>query len=165
LFFHVKSEWASKKLTPWTERKIIQIVKDWKIIKCGIDAGSGTLGVSVLDHLRETEIKHKVIPLNNREVTLEERRGKEIRQKLLGEDMHLNLLSMMQKKEIKLLNITEVRQSLESFQFEYTDTPGKSPRIRIFTTRESHSDSDIIEGLKRAAWMAKKEISLNLFAF
>ena len=163
-YYHISSQTASKKLTPWTERKIIDIIKADNCKKAGIDAGAGTLGVSILDHLRETDVKEKIVPLNNREIVIEEKNGKERKQKLLGEDMHINLLSMMQRGEIKLLKTAEVRRSLESFQFEIVDSPGKISRMRIFTTRQSHGDSDIVEGLKRAAWLAKKEITLKLFA-
>ena len=163
-YYHVLCDWASKKLTPWTERKIIELAKFWNAQKVGIDAGAGTLGVSVLDHLRESEIKNAVVPLNNRAVVIEKKGDKEVKQKLMGEDMHINLLSMMQTGEIKLLKKDEVRASLESFQYEYVKSPGQITRLRIFTTRESHGDSDIVEGLKRAAWLAKTEKTLKLFA-
>ena len=157
---HIESEVTKKKLTTETEIKIIQMANKFQVKKVGIDAGAGTLGVSVLDHLRESPIKHKVIPLNNRSIALDED-GKQ-KQKLLGEDMYNNLKSMLEHEELFLLDDSEVYLSLSSLQYEYVKSPMMQSKMRIFSS--NHSDSDIAEGLKRAAWLAKKEKSLNLFA-
>ena len=155
---HLESETTQKQLTTQTEMKIIEMANKWKAKKVGIDAGAGTLGVSIFDHLLQTPIKHKVIALNNRSIAMDDE-GKK-KQRLMKEDMHHNLLSMMQHREIMLLDDDNLRLSLRSFQYEYVKTPMQQSRMRIFAQK----NNDIAEGLIRAAWLAKKEKSLNLFA-
>ena len=159
-FAHIETETTSKQLTTSTEQKILTMAKDWKCVKVGIDAGSGSLGVGIYDHLRETEIRHKVLALNKRAISLDDE-GKS-KQQLFGEDMFLNLLSMMQHEEIRILNDPNVLASLRSILFEHVHAPNQKTRLRIFATR--HEDSDISESLIRAAWMAKKEKTLKLWA-
>ncbi|KKM06242.1 hypothetical protein LCGC14_1746010, partial [marine sediment metagenome] len=80
---------------------------------------------------------------------------------LLKEDMYLNLLSLMEKDWIKLLNDEEVRLSLRSVQYEYVRKQGMPTKFRIFSTK--HKDSDIVEGLVRAAWLAnQKHINISI---
>ena len=149
---------TNKTLTTETENKIMELSQIWNIKKIGIDAGAGTLGVSILDHLLQTNLRNKVIALNNRALSLDSD-GKK-KQRLMKEDMYNNLLSMMEKGEIYLLNDDELILSLKSVQFEYITTPHSLTKLRIFGNY-----THIAEGLIRAAWIAKKEKSLNLWAY
>lgn len=148
------------KLTNETEDKIVQIAEMWKVKKVGLDAGSGTLGVSILDHLRLTKIKNKVIPMNNREIVIEEDGEKQIEQRMLIEDLYNNLKSMGEHREIELLRDADVMLSLRSIQMEFVTNNQGRLKLRI-TGKYNH----ITEAIVRAAFLAKKEKSLNLFAF
>lgn len=155
-FEQLESETTTKTLTTETERKIIQMSEKWKARKVGIDAGAGTLGVSILDHLLETPLRHKVVALNNRAVALDDE-GKKT-QRILKEDMYNNMLSMLERRELKLLADDETIRSLKSVQYEYVVKEGMPTKIRIFGNY-----THIVEGLIRAAWLARKEKSLNLW--
>lgn len=148
---------TTKQLTTDTERRIREISKLWKVKKVGIDAGAGTLGVAILDHLRETELRNKVIPLNNRAISLDED-GKK-KQRLLKEDLYNNLKSMMEHGELLLLSDEDLKTSLRSVQYEYAGSKEYLSTFRIFG-----NFTHIVEGLNRAAWCAKQSKTLNLFA-
>lgn len=157
-FYHRESVITKKQLTTETEKKILEIAELWKARKVGIDAGAGTLGVSVLDHLLTTKIKHKVVAMNNRALSMDDDDSK--KQRLLKEDLYFNLKSMMEHGEISLLDDAEVRLSLSSIQYEFINTSSGTKRFRIFGNY-----SHVAEGLIRAAYLAKKEKSLNLWAY
>lgn len=156
-FFYIYMETTEKTRTTDTEDKILELDKLWKFKQIGIDAGSGTLGVSILDHLIKTNIAKKVIALNKRDVALD-KYGKS-KQMLLGEDMYINLLSMMQHGNIAILNDDRVWASLRSVMYENVRSPNNKTRLRIYSPR--HEDSDIVESLIRATWLANQK-SLNL---
>ena len=155
---HIEEEITSKKLTPDTERMVIEVAERHMVKKIGLDAGAGTLGVSILDHLQETKWRRKLVPLNNRSIAMD-KNDKPKKQMLLKEDMHLTLLSMMEHKEIVLLDSDALRDSLRSFHFEYTKEDDGTSRMRI-----SGRNNDAVEGLIRATHLAKKEKSLKLWA-
>ena len=86
------------------------------------------------------------------------------RVRLLKEDLYNNLLRLMERREIKLLDDDEIMHSLKSIQFEYIGKKdeveeGKEKRLKIFG-----KDSHITEGLIRAAWSAKDK-SLNIYIY
>jgi hypothetical protein len=140
------------------EDLILQFNNVWNPKKIGIDAGAGSLGVSILDHLLQNrEVNRKIIAMNNREVFLD--RNEEKKQRLFKEDMYDNLKSMMENSEIDLLDDEKVILSLASVQMELVKDSHDNTKVRIFGT-----DTHIAEGLIRAAWLAKKEKTLNLFA-
>lgn len=154
-FYHRENIARSKILTTETEREIIALTQLWGISKIGIDAGAGTLGVSILDHLlEEEETKRKVIAMNNRLITYD--RDNQRKQKLQMEDFYDNLKSMLEKGELDLLDDEEVFLSLKSVQFEIANPEDTTAKMRIFGTF-----THIAEGLVRAAWLAKKEKPLN----
>lgn len=159
-FIQTESETTEKTLTTDTEVKIIQLAQKFNVKKVGLDAGAGTLGVSIMDHLLQSPIRHKLIALNNRSLSLSPD-GK-IKQRMAQEDMAQNFLSMLEHAELDLLKDDSVINSLRSLQYEFVKTPHQQTRMRIFSS--NHSDSDVFEALKRAAWLAKKEKSLNLWA-
>lgn len=153
---HLYQETTKKTFTPQTEENILRIGEFWKAVFVGIDAGAGTLGVSVLDHLKLTKIRHKVIAMNNRSIAIDDE-GKK-KQRLMKNDMYYNLLAMGERGEIKLINSDAVRASLAGIQVEYKD--GKE---RIFGKKGAGGDH-IAESIVRAAEIAKREKALKLWA-
>ena len=154
---HTYHEIAKKWLTTKTEERIVDLNKFYDFRKIYIDAGSGSLGVGIFDHLlRHPETKRKVEAINNRKVVLD-REGKS-KQRLLKEDLYDNLRSLMEKKHIKLLDDENVRLSLRSIQYEYIKKQGSLSQLRIFGNY-----SHIVEGLIRAAWCVKeKNINMHI---
>lgn len=159
-FIHQENIVKVRMLTNEVVEEIEQVASIWNARKVGIDAGAGTIGVSILDYLRLGKIKHKVIPLNNREIVINEEGEDEETQRTTKEDMYFLLRGMMERGEIELLNEEDVWESFRSVQCHYkeADEKGKS-MLRIFG-RKTH----IVEGIVRANYLAKKEKSLNLWA-
>lgn len=140
------------KLTTHTTERIIALTKFHNCEKVGIDAGAGSLGVGIYDFLLQHPITRKiVVAMNNRQISLD-RAGKK-KQRIMNEDFHDNLKSMGEQGEIFLLDDDEIKQSFRNIQIEITD----SSSVKIYG-----KDNHIVEGIKRAAWLAKKEKSLNI---
>jgi hypothetical protein len=140
----------SRQFTGKTEEDIIQLELAWNLKKIGIDAGSGSLGVGFLDRFMQMQnMKRKVVAMNNRDISLDAE-GKR-KQKIFKEDMYENLLDMVEKGEILLLDDPEIFASLKSVQWEITDR-GSVTKIRIFGNY-----THVAEALVRAAYLAKKE--------
>ena len=141
---------TKKTLTTETEDRIINLdlQYDFKNKGIGIDAGSGSLGVGIFDHLiRHDDIKGKVVAINNRARVMDRDGGKA---KLLKEDLYDNLLALMHRGQIKLLDDETIIESLRSIQYEYVKTEGKPTRLRIFGNY-----SHVVEGIIRAAILAQ----------
>ena len=148
---------TKKKLTTETYDRIVSLERIYSFDRqgIGIDAGSGSLGVTILDFLlKEPTTRRKVVALNNRKIQLD--RDGNSTQRLLKEDMYLSLLSLMQKGKIKLLDDDNIIESLKSVQYEYIIEKGKIPKVRIFGNY-----LHIVEGIIRAAWLANQK-SLNV---
>jgi len=145
--------YSRKKLTTVeNENLICEFSKKWNCTQSGIDAGAGTLGVSILDHLiREPMMRKKIIAMNNRSVVID-RDNKE--QRLFNEDMHDNLKSMGEHGEIQLLNNDEVKASLRSVQVEFTEDSHGLTRVHIFG-----NDTHAVEGIIRGAHLANQKHS------
>ncbi len=140
-----------------TARLIIK--KDKSINHKKIYMDDGGLGIGVFDILYEDpQTKRKVIGLNNasREIEKTINQGKtKIRKKtLLGEDMAINLKTLMENNKIQLLDDPRIRQSLRSMQCDYSE--GK---LKIYG-----NFSHIFESLKRLAHCMKDK-SLNPYIF
>ena len=151
LLIHCYNETAKKKLTTWTEDRIKALDTVFKFRKIYLDAGSGSLGVGIFDHLlREDQTKRKVEAINNRALVLD-REGKS-KQRLLKEDLYDNLKALGERGHIKLLNNDEVRLSLRSVQYEYVKNPNTPTKFRIFGNY-----THIVEGIIRAAWCSKEK--------
>lgn len=154
---HVESITKRMQYTTDTEDDIKSLNFMWKTKKIGIDAGAGSLGVGIFDRLiRDPDTKRKVVPMNNRRISMD-RDGKR-QQRIFKEDMYDNLLAMMEKGEILLLDDDEVIASLKSVQIELAQQSNAVSKVRIFG-----SYTHIAEGLIRAAWLAKKEKSKKFF--
>jgi len=152
----IENRITKKKLTTETFDTICSLEKIYNFRKIGIDAGSGSLGVGILDFLlREPIVKRKVIALNNLQRQLDHLG--ERKRTLLKEDMYMNMLALMEKGILKLLDDDEVCASLKSVQYEYVITEGKKTSVRIFGNY-----THIAEGLIRAAWLANQK-QLNTF--
>jgi len=155
----VESLVTRKQLTTDTEHKILMLDQQYNFQKIFIDAGAGTLGVSILDHLLEnSQTRTKVVAINNRAISTE--RDGSRKQRLLKEDLYSNLLMLMQQNKIKLLDDEGLIESLRSVQYEYVTQEDRPTKIRIFST--PHNLSDIVEALIRAAWCSKYK-SLNIW--
>jgi hypothetical protein len=140
-----------KTLITDTIRRILELENMYDFKKIYIDDGG--LGVGVYDHLLEEDAtKRKVMAINNASRALD--KDKKRRKKLLKEDLYMNLLRLMERNEISLLNDDEIAASLRSVQYEYADSG-----IKIFG-RYTH----IVEGLIRSAWCVRDK-SLNIYIY
>ena len=152
---------TKKKLTTETEDKILELDRFYNFKKIYIDAGAGTLGVSIFDHLlANSQTSRKIVAINNRARALD-RKDNPTKAKLLKEDLYDNLRSLMERGQIKLLDDDELILSLKSVQYEYETRTGKAPKVRIFGNY-----THIAEGLIRAAWCSKeKSLNFNISYF
>ena len=144
-------------LTTDNENLIAEYTRKWNNKKSGIDAGSGSLGVSVYDHLQNDpkfyDIKKRIIVMNNRSMSINNEEGK---QRLFNEDMHDNMRAMGERGILKLFDNEEVKASLRSVQWDFVEDAHGLTKVRIYG-RFTH----IAEGIIRAAWLANQK-SLNL---
>lgn len=130
-----------------TSKKIIQLNRAYDFIKVGIDDAGVGFGV-YSELMNDEETKRKTEALNNasRPLNRDGTRSK----KILKEEMYLNLLALMENKNIGLLDDDEVKASLASMQY---DEDGK-----IFGW-----NSHVTEGIIRGAWLAEKDKGLKVF--
>lgn len=151
---HVENIVTKKTLTTATEDRIIAITRQYdEIQKIYIDAGSGSLGVGIFDHLLRNDVtRRKVVAINNRARVLD-REGKS-KQRLLKEDLYDNLRSLMERKQIKLLDDPDVKASLRSVQYDNSSSIKGITHMRIFGNY-----THIVEGLIRAAWCVKDKVN------
>jgi len=137
-----------KVLLTETARNIIRLHRASNFRKIYIDDGG--LGAGVLDILLEEETtKRRTEAINNssRAISKDKRM-----KKILKEDLYTNLLRIMEQNKLELFENDEVLHSLQSIQYEYTNSG-----IRIFG-RYTH----ITEALIRAAWCLHDK-SLNIW--
>ena len=150
----VESIVTRKKLTTETEDRVLELDRIYNFKEISIDAGAGTLGVSVFDHLLALDqTKRKVIAINNRARPMDRENAKA---RLLKEDLYLNLVALMEQRKIKLLDDEDLIESLKSVQYEYVHKQGQPTRLRMFGTY-----THIAEGIIRAAWcVLGKDLSI-----
>lgn len=157
-YIQVENIVTKKQLTTDTIRKIIELEDIYHFKNIGIDAGAGSLGVGVFDFLvEETKTKRKVVAINNRERILD--KDGEKKAKILKEDLYNNLVALGDWGKIKLLDDDEIKASLASIQYEYVIKANRASVLRIFGNY-----SHIVEGIIRAAWLASKDKTLNIWA-
>jgi hypothetical protein len=137
-----------KNLTTETSRRIVQLDKEYRHKQIGVDDGGPGFGV-FSELLEDEQTKRKTVALNNASRVSDLKDEKE--KKLLKEEMYMNLLSLMENNKIKLIDDDEIKASLASIQWDEQDK-------KIFG-----SYSHIVEGIIRAAWLAEKDKSLNIF--
>lgn len=143
-------------LTTDNEDLILEYTRKWNCKKSGIDAGSGTLGVSVLDHLiRIPGMKRKIVAINNRAISINQEEGK---QRLNNEDLHDNLRAMGERGEIHLFDREDIKSSFRSVRWDLVNDAHGLTRVKI-----SGKFTHIVEGVVRAAELANHK-SLNILA-
>lgn len=141
-------------LTTDNEDLVMEYTRKWNCTQSGIDAGSGTLGVSIYDHLqRVPDMRKRIIAMNNRSLSVNNETGK---QRLFNEDMHDNLRAMGERGEIHLFNNEEIKASLRSVQWDMVQDAKGLSKVKIYS-RFGH----IAEGIKFASWLANQK-SLNI---
>lgn len=150
---HVKSIVEDFEKTTDTERLIIHLDGQFHFKKIYIDDGG--IGTGVYDHLLEhPKIKRRIEAINNSKRNLiPETEEHPRRTSLMKNDLYNNLLGMMERGEIIIIDDPKVFQSLKSVQFEITE----NKKLIIFGNY-----THIVEGLIRAAWCIKDK-SLNLW--
>lgn len=153
-YFHVDSQVTYKKFTNETQDKIIAMDHAVKYQEIGIDAGSGALGVGVYDNLMIVPaIRNKLRAMNNRSIALDREGKKKLWIKKV--DYYNNLKAMMQTGELKCLKNDAVIASFRSIRWVIPkDDPDAKMKI-------IGNDSHIVEGLMRAAHLAKKDKHSN----
>ena len=147
MMIHVHNEMT--KNIPLTEstREIIRLNEEYDFKKEYID--SGGMGIAVCDLLREDEEnKRKIVEINNASrVYGRDTRGKdikELRRRIVKEELYNNLKNLMENGKIILLDDDEVKASLKCIQAEHDQNSGK---LKIWGDY-----SHITEGIIRAAW-------------
>jgi len=156
LLRHIENTvWEMAYLSEITQ-KILDLDKEYDFKKIYIDDGG--IGVGVFDNLlSNSQTKRKVVAINNAKRVIEYNPdGTPKMKKLLKEDLYNNLLHLMEKGKILILDDGNIFQSFKSIQYEHLNQRGGA-MIKIFG-RDSH----IVEGLIRAAWCYKDK-SLNIF--
>ena len=152
----VESIVTKKKLTTETEDRIIALDRTYNFKEIGIDAGSGSLGVGIFDHLiRIDQVKRKIIAINNRARSLDT--SDKTKTKLLKEDLYDNCRSMMERGIVAFLDDDEIIESFRSVQYEYIKKEGQPTKLRIFGDY-----THIVEGIIRALILAKAK-NLNMW--
>ena len=146
-------------LTTDNEELIVEYTRKWNCRKSGIDAGAGSLGVSVYDHLQRVPgMKNKIIAINNRAISIN---GEEGKQRLFNEDLHDNLRAMGDRGELHLFKRDDIKASFRSVQWDRVQDKHGLWKVRIWS-RFGH----IVEGLNRAAWCSKeKSLNFNISYF
>lgn len=148
---------TKKELTTNTALRIQQLTQKYKPKKIGVDDGGVGFGVfSQLLDMKET--KRKTIALNNASRDLNKDGTKS--KKLLKEEMYMNLLALMEQDKIILLNDDEILASLKSIQYEFIQKENAKTKTRIYG-----SYSHIAEAIIRAAWLAEKDKTLNIYIY
>ena len=146
----VENQVTTKTLTTDTTRNILSLNEKYDFKRIYIDDGG--MGVGVFDQLLEEEAtRRKVVPINNASRSQDRDKWKT---KLMKEDLYNNLLRLMERGEIALLEDSDIFTSLKSLQYEY-----EGGRMKIFG-----SYTHIAEGLIRAAWCVKDK-SLNIYCY
>jgi len=153
---HVESIIRKYRLITQTEEDLLRHDLAYNHKRIGLDAGAGSMGVCMMDYLmRNDQVKKKLIALNNRKVMLDR---DEATQRLLKEDMYFNMLRLLERGHLKLLDDDEIKYSLASVQYEYVTQAKKRSSLRIFGNA-----THIAEGLVRAAWLATEHKDLNIW--
>jgi len=155
MLIHVENIVTRKKYTTETEDRILELDKIYHFRNIYIDAGAGTLGVSVFDHLLHNEqTKRKIVAINNRGRPMSY--DTNTFAKLLKEDLYTNLLALMEQGKVQLLDDDDIIESLRSVQYEYVMKSNEPTKLRIFGNY-----THIAEGIIRACWCVKDK-SLNI---
>ena len=142
---------TEKLFTTQTTERIIELEKRHDFEKIYVDDGGIGFGV-FSELLKDDETKFKTIPLNNSARPLDYKDEK--RKRILYEDMIFNLLNLMEKGKITMLQDSEIRESLKSYKFEYSDT-----KKLVITSNYNHP----VQSIMRAVWyLQQKNLKLSV---
>ena len=148
--FHVESKVTKKTYLKEVANMILDLEKLYGLRKIYIDDGG--MGVGVFEQLLlEESTRRKTVAINNSRRSLD--RDDKHKARLMKEDLYNNLLRLMEREEIQLLDDPEIMLSLRSVQCELMDN-GKMKIHGNYT--------HIAEGLIRAAWCVKDK-GLNIW--
>lgn len=132
--------------------QIVQLDGEFKFKRIFVDDGG--LGSPITDLLKERIGKRKVFGLNNATKSIEIQ-DTEKRQKILKEDLHSNLLMLMETNKIEIISDLDIVRSMKSVTFEYKE----SGRVRIYGPY-----THITEAMVRAAWCIKEK-GLDVYCY
>ena len=139
---HVENIITKKTLTTDTTKLILTLHEQYKFKQIFVDDGG--MGVGVFDQLLDTDsTKNKVVAINNLDRPLS--RDEKDKRKLIKEEIFNNLIMLMERGQIQLLDDPEIALSLKCVQFEF-----KNGRIR-YIGNYIH----IVDGLVRAAYCSR----------
>lgn len=146
---------TEKLMTTQTTDKVILLDEKYDFKKIYVDDGGVGFGV-FSELMNDDRTRYKTIALNNAQRSLS--RGDEDRRKtILKEDLYINLLRMMERGKIRLLDDAEIRESLKSAKFEYH----KDTKKMLITSSYNHP----VESLIRAAWDCEsKDLNLKVYS-
>lgn len=150
---HVESQTTEKTFIHEVVEKAKTLDKQYNFKKIHIDDGG--LGFGVFSYLLK-DVGRKVIPINNASRALDREESGQ-RKRILKEDLYMNLLSLLERGELKLLDDDEIFASLKSVQREYIREAGKKTVCKIYG-----NNTHIVEGLTRAAWIVQDK-GLNIW--
>lgn len=144
---------TEKLYTTQTTDKIVELNRQYDFSRIYVDDGGVGFGV-YSELIKEDSTKFKTINLNNSARIAQYKDEKE--KKLGGHDMVINLLNQMEKGKVGLLKDTEIRESLKSYTFEYSDT-GKL----IIASNYNHP----VQSIMRAVWhLQEKSLKLEIYS-
>jgi len=123
--------------------RILDLNSKFKFRKIFIDDAG--VGGGVTDVLIE-KLKSKVVGINNASRSIDARGKRRIR--ILKEDLYSNLLVLMEQKLIELIDLPELKRSLASVNFRYSE----NGRV-VFYGNNTH----IAEATIRACWCVKSK--------
>lgn len=150
----VEHEVTQKLYTTQTTQRIIDLDKRYNFKKVYVDDGGVGFGV-FSELLKEDSTKFKTIALNNSARPLDWKDEK--RKKVLGTEMIFNLLVLMEKGKIRLLDDAEIRESLKSYKFEYS----KDRKELLISSNYNHP----VQSIMRAAWHTQtKDLNLRVYS-
>src|SRR3990167_180751 len=133
--------------TVWTTEQILNLNRIYDFVKIYVDTGG--VGAGVFDNLLEIEeVRRKAVDMNAAKKSVEY--GEDARaRRILKDDMHANLLRLMEQKKITILDDDKLLLSLKSVLYEVDEQTKK----RKIYGRYTH----IAEGMVRGAWCAKEK--------
>lgn len=114
------------------------------------------IGIAVFDMLTDDpDTMYKTVALRNSKKVIDPMDETEV--KMLKGDLYFNLLKMMEKGDLELLDDPEIFLSFKSVQYEYTNDKKGKPFLHIFGNYTHIVEADI-----RAGWFVKEK-GLNPF--
>jgi hypothetical protein len=146
----VENQVTTKTLTTETTKTILGLNELYNFRQIFVDDGG--MGVGVFDQLLtnpKTSRKVRAIYSEARPLTRDEKK----RRKIIKEEIYNNMVMLMERGEIKLLDDPEIFLSLKSVQFEIDEITGKAKYFGNYT--------HIATGLVFAAWCSQTK-NLNI---